>query len=69
MESSFRAYRNDVLAGCGWARLYLRRNWVAYGTERAHTGSPFGAGDKYFLALARVEVHVAAIVGLVKLSG
>lgn len=68
MESSFRAYRNYVLAaaGSGWGRLYLRRNWVAYGTES--TGSPFGAEDKYFLALARVEVHVAAIVGLVKLS-
>lgn len=33
------------------------------------TRSPFGAEDKYFLTLIRVEMHVATIVGLVKLSG
>lgn len=73
MESSFRAYR----------KLHLSRSWDwfiptcylhLYGESGSLMGHaarrrPFGARDKYFLTLARLELHVAAIVGLVKLSG
>lgn len=70
MESSFRAYRK-LRRSRSWLRLglvvhlQLHEKWVACETHSMR--SPFGAEDKYFLTLARVEANAVAIVGLVKL--
>jgi len=66
MESSFRAYRK-LRRSWLWlelvVHLHLHRKWVV--CETHSTRNPFGAEDKYFLALACVEAN--AVVRLVKL--
>lgn len=78
MESSFRAYRKLHLSrswlsatgiGLYLSSTYTYTQKVGRLWDTQHGRRPFAAEDKYFLILARVEMHVAAIVGLVKLSG